>query len=101
VLLSGLRDFETVVDAINVAQVGRVVPKPWEEEALIGALRDVVELRRLQIENQQLADQVRVQQGLLSKHEAELRRIESMWPGITKVEWGADGSITITEKHPA
>jgi two-component system probable response regulator PhcQ len=97
IMLSGSRDFETVVDAINVAQVGRIVVKPWNEVELIAAIRDAVETRRLQVENAELADQLRVQRGLLSQQDAELRRIENLWPGITRVEWAADGSICISE----
>jgi len=97
IMLSGSRDFDTVVDAINVAQVGRIVVKPWNEVELIAAIRDAVETRRLQVENAELADQLRVQRGLLSQQDAELRRIENLWPGITRVEWAADGSICISE----
>ena len=61
------------------------------------AICDVVETRRLQVENAELADQVRAQRGLLSQQDAELRRIEAMWPGITRVEWAADGSVCISE----
>jgi len=97
ILLSGSRDFDTVVDAINVAQVGRIVIKPWNDAELSAAICDVVETRRLQVENAELADQVRAQRGLLSQQDAELRRIEAMWPGITRVEWAADGSVCISE----
>ena len=96
IMLSGSRDFDTVIDAINVAQVGRIVVKPWNEIELIAAIRDAVETRRLQVENAELADQLRVQRGLLSQQDAELRRIENLWPGITRVEWAADGSICIS-----
>ncbi|RQP22550.1 response regulator [Piscinibacter terrae] len=98
ILLSGSREFDTVVDAVNVAQVGRIVIKPWGEVELVAAIRDVVETRRLRLENAELADEVRAQRGLLSQQDAELRRIENLWPGITRVEWGADGSICISEK---
>lgn len=97
VLLSGSREFDTVVDAVNVAQVGRIVIKPWGDAELIAAIRDAVETRRLRIENAELADQVRIQCGLLSQQEAELRRIENQWPGITRVEFGEDGSVCISE----
>jgi DNA-binding NtrC family response regulator len=97
ILLSGSREFDTVVDAVNVAQVGRIVIKPWDEIELIFAIRDAVETRRLRIENADLADQLRMQRGALTQQEAELRRIENLWPGITRVEWGADGSICISE----
>jgi two-component system, probable response regulator PhcQ len=97
ILLSGSREFDTVVDAVNVAQVGRIVIKPWSDVELVAAIRDAVETRRLRLENAELADQLRMQRGLLSKQDAELRRIENLWPGITRVEWGADGSICISE----
>ena len=97
ILLSGSREFDTVIDAVNVAQVGRIVIKPWSDVELVAAIRDAVETRRLRLENAELADQLRMQRGLLSKQDAELRRIENLWPGITRVEWGADGSICISE----
>jgi DNA-binding NtrC family response regulator len=97
IMLSGSRDFETVLDAINVAQVGRIVVKPWNDVELVAAIRDAVETRRLRVENAELADQLRVQRGLLTQQDAELRRIETMWPGITRVEWSADGTICISE----
>jgi len=97
ILLSGTREFDTVVDAVNVAEVGRIVIKPWNETELLAAIRDAVETRRLRLENAELADEVRAQRGLLSQQDAELRRIESMWPGITRVEWSDDGSICISE----
>jgi DNA-binding NtrC family response regulator len=97
IMLSGSREFATVLDAINVAQVGRIVVKPWHDAELVAAIRDAVETRRLQVENAELADQLRVQRGLITRQDAELRRIETMWPGITRVEWSADGTICISE----
>ncbi len=99
ILLSGSREFDTVVDAVNVAQVGRIVIKPWGEAELLAAIVDSIETRRLRLENAELADQVREQRGMLSKQDAELRRIENMWPGITRVEWAADGSVCISESE--
>jgi len=97
ILLSGSREFDTVVDAINVAQVGRIVVKPWSDVELVAAIRDAVETRRLRLENAELADQVRLQRGLLSQQDAELRRLESKWPGITRVEFAEDGSVQISD----
>lgn len=97
ILLSGSREFDTVVDAVNVAQVGRIVIKPWDEAELLAAVDEAVETRRLRLENAELADQLRLQRGLLTQQEAELRRIENLWPGITRVEWGEDGSVCISE----
>lgn len=99
ILLSGSREFNTVVEAVNVAQVGRILLKPWNDAELIAAIRDAVETRLLRIENAEMADQLRVQQGLLSQQDAELRRIENLWPGITRVEWNEDGSVCISEAN--
>jgi two-component system, probable response regulator PhcQ len=97
ILLSGSREFDTVVDAVNVAQVGRIVIKPWCDVELLAAIRDAVETRRLRLENAELADQLRLQRGQLTRQEAELRRLEQRWPGITQVEFGHDGSVCITQ----
>lgn len=97
ILLSGSREFDTMVDAINVAQVARIVVKPWSDVELVAAIRDAVETRRLRLENAELADQLRLQRGLLSRQDAELRRIESMWPGITHVEFAEDGSVQMSD----
>jgi len=99
ILLSGSREFDTVVDAINVAQVGRIVIKPWSDEELVDAIADAVETRRLRLENAELADEVRAQRGLLTRQDAELKRIESLWPGITRVEWADDGSVQMGEAN--
>jgi two-component system probable response regulator PhcQ len=97
ILLSGSREFDTVVDAINVAQVGRIVIKPWNDAELLAAIADAVETRRLRLENAELADQLRMQLGLLTKQDAELRRLEAMSPGITRVKWTDDGSVQMSD----
>ncbi|HEV7912126.1 MAG TPA: response regulator [Albitalea sp.] len=97
ILLSGSREFDTVVDAINVAQVGRIVIKPWGDDELLAAIADAVETRRLRLENAELADQLRLQLGLLTQQDAELRRLEAMCPGITRVEWTEDGSVRMSD----
>ncbi|MDP2785450.1 MAG: response regulator, partial [Sulfurimicrobium sp.] len=48
-------------------------------------------------DNQRLADQVRLQLGVISRQEMALRRLEEESPGITKVHWGADGSVIFDE----
>ena len=48
-------------------------------------------------ENQLLVDQVRKQQTLLNEQEAILKALEEEEPGITHVNWAADGSIILDE----
>lgn len=97
VLLSGSTDFSYLLSAVNLAGVTRVLIKPWIDEELVDALRHAVELRRLQMENAELADQVRVQRGLISAQQAELNRLENQWPGITRFKPGEDGGVLIAE----
>jgi response regulator RpfG family c-di-GMP phosphodiesterase len=85
ILLSGSTEYSFLLMAVNQAAVTRVLVKPWVEEELFDAIRQSVAVRRLQLENAELADQVRVQRGLLSQKEATLRRIASLHPEITEV----------------
>ena len=54
-------------------------------------------LRELTLENQRLADQVRLEAGALSAEEIERQRLEAIEPGITRVIWGPDGSVLLDE----
>ena len=47
------------------------------------------------LEERRLADERRVEKGVLSPQELALRRLEEQEPGITKVNWGPDGSVLL------
>lgn len=96
-ILSGYADLEALVGAINEAQIFRFVSKPWHDYELKSAVDQALAHRDLLRDNQQLADQVRLQIGVISKQEMALRRLEEESPGITKVHWGADGSVIFDE----
>jgi response regulator RpfG family c-di-GMP phosphodiesterase len=96
-ILSGFADLGGLIGAINEARIHRFISKPWDDYALIADIRQALEFRNLQIENQRLADQVRHQQGLISQQELELARLEAESPGITKVRRRADGGILLEE----
>jgi two-component system probable response regulator PhcQ len=99
-MLSSSDDFETVLGAINEAEVFRYVSKPWD----IAELLKIIELgmaRRTQaIQARHLADELRVASGQLTPEEAELKRLEESEPGITKVNWGPDGSVLLDFPEP-
>lgn len=97
VLLSGSTDFSYLLSAVNLAGVTRVLLKPWIDEELIDAVRHAAEVRRLQMENAELADQLRVQRGLLSAQQAELNRLENQWPGITRLHTSQEGAVLVAE----
>lgn len=98
-ILSGYADLEALVGAINEAQISRFISKPWHDYELKSAVAQALAQRELLLENQQLADQVRLQLGVISKQEMALRRLEEESPGITKVHWSADGSVIFDESE--
>lgn len=95
IILSGYADLQAVVAAINKVQIFRFVSKPWNDFELNSAITQALDHRRLLQENQRMADQLRMQEGKLSRHELELRRLESQYPGLTKIKRAADGSIDL------
>lgn len=97
IVLSGYTDLNALMAAINEAAIDRFISKPWNDFELLGAVRQVLRIRELTVENQRLADQVRQQRGALSAQEAELRRLERLEPGITHVKWGSDGSFILED----
>lgn len=97
IILSGYTDLNALIAAINEAEISRFISKPWTDYDLLCTVRQVLRIRELATENQRLADQVRVQQGQISAHEAELRRLERLEPGITHVVWGEDGSFILED----
>jgi DNA-binding NtrC family response regulator len=96
-ILSGQADMEAVVDAINRVQIHRFIGKPWHDFELKSAVVQALAARALVIENRRLADIVRKQYGKISRHEAELRRLEAESPGITHLKRAADGRILIDD----
>lgn len=94
-ILSGYADLNAIIGAINKAQIFRFIAKPWDDYDLISSIQAALEHRGLRLENQRLADIVRVQQGKLSRSEVELAQLEQRFPGITKVKRHSDGSIDL------
>ncbi len=99
VILSGFADLDSLLGAINDAQIYRFVMKPWNDQELRTTVRQAIAHRALALENRGLADQVRAQQRLLDRQIGELRRLEREHPGITRVERGPDGAVLLRDSH--
>jgi len=97
IILSGTAELDVLIEAINRVQIFRYIPKPWQTYDVISAIEQALSYHDLLLDNQRLADKVRLQQGRLSKQEMELRRLEQESPGITRVNWGPDGSVILDE----
>ena len=68
VILTGLVDVKTLMDAINKAGAFRFVPKPWDDEVLIQYINDGLRYRDILVEHRMLAEKVRDQEDELLKY---------------------------------
>ncbi len=98
IILSGYADLNALIGAINEAQIYRFLSKPWNDYELVSTMGQALAYRHLLAENERLADQVRMDRGQMSPEDAERKRLESMEPGITQVNWGPDGSVILDEE---
>ncbi len=94
-ILSACTDMEGIVRAINDADIFRFVAKPWSDADLRISIVQVLSHRQLLLENRLLANEVRVQRGVISKQQLELERLEAESPGITRVRWTEDGGVRL------
>ncbi|MFC4257416.1 response regulator [Marinobacter lacisalsi] len=97
-MLSGHGDRQSMISAINRAEIYRFLSKPWEEYEIQAAIRSAVDLYQVTVENRQLLDQIKRQNDLLRRREEELLRLEEDNPGITRVRRDQDGSIVIDDQ---
>ncbi|MDO9235580.1 MAG: response regulator [Aquabacterium sp.] len=97
IILSSSSDFEIVQQAINEVEIYRYLAKPWVESDLIRHVTEAMAHADQTRVERELADSMRVQQGVLSAGEQELRRLEELEPGLTVVEWGPNGEILMPE----
>lgn len=96
-IISAFGDYDSMLQAINRAEIYRFLAKPWEEHELESALRSAVDLYLLKAENQQLLRKLREQQSELERQQLELRRLEREHPGITHVRRDADGAVLLDD----
>lgn len=87
-VLSASTEFDTVMRAINEAEVFRYIPKPWRPDELEEVIQHALARRSAD-------DAVRLQTGKISARELAERKLEADEPGITKVNWGPDGSVRL------
>ena len=96
-ILSGYADLNGLISALNDAGISRCIAKPWNDYELVSSIGQVLALHQLTRENQRLADLARLTQGSISAEDIERKRLEADEPGITRVNWGPDGSVLLDE----
>jgi len=96
-VLSAYGDRESMIKAINQAEVYRYLSKPWDDYEVVAALKAAIDLYQLHKENQRLREENDAQRALIKAREEELLRLEADNPGITRVKRDADGSVLLTD----
>lgn len=99
-ILSASTEVDTIMQAINHVEAFRYLTKPWMEHQLIQQIEQALQTHDHLAEDRQLADDMRLQRGELSPQARELRRLEEMEPGITRVDWGPDGEVRMPPLEP-
>ena len=87
-VLSASTQFDTVMRALNEAEIFRYLAKPWQQADLQAVIGQALARR-------DEADRIGVQAGRMTTQEIAARRLEADEPGITKVNWGPDGSVML------
>src|SRR5664279_2374329 len=95
IIVSAFADRDGIISAINDAAIFRFVAKPWNEVELKGAIGAALEQRCNSLETRGLADELRIQRGLLSPQEAAMRQLEAESPGITRVHCDENGGVLL------
>jgi DNA-binding NtrC family response regulator len=96
-MLSASADFNTIMGAVNEAEVFRYIVKPWNPAELEETVLLALEHRKNLLEEKQLAGEMRARLDAENPQEAEAKRLEEAEPGITKVKWGPGGSVLLDD----
>lgn len=96
-VLSAYGDRESMIKAINQAEVYRYLSKPWDDYEVVAAIKSAIDLYQLKKENECLRAENDTQRGLIKAREEELLRLEAKNPGITRVRRDSDGSVLLND----
>ncbi len=72
IVLTGYADINAAIDAINKGGAHQYLAKPWDDQELLSAVRNAVELYRLKKENRSLTELVQKQNEELKRWSSEL-----------------------------
>lgn len=94
-VLSAYGDRNSMIQAINQAEIYRYLSKPWDDYEVVAAIQSAIDLYQLSAENRRLREENDHQKALIKAREEELLRLEAENPGISRVRRDADGSVLI------
>jgi response regulator RpfG family c-di-GMP phosphodiesterase len=91
ILLTGYADMESTVNAVNKGKIHRYLQKPWDNDELMNAIEEGLEIVRLQYENKRLQKQIRKQNDDLKDLNQSLEnkvqlRTKQIYRALNKIE---------------
>jgi DNA-binding NtrC family response regulator len=89
-MLTGHASLEATVAAVNRGEVYRFFTKPWNDVELLMAIRTAIEKYDLEAENRRLLRTIKNQAF-------ELKAIEKVHPGITRLEKDENGNLLLPD----
>lgn len=92
-MLTGSADFATAQRAVNEIGIFRYLTKPWLDSELAEHLQLSIAHAQLNAQQRERAVSWAASQGQVSPQELERQRLEQIEPGLTRVEWAADGAV--------
>lgn len=87
-MLTGQKEIEVAVQAINEAGVYKFIMKPWDDDDLKITIRRALESLELVRERNVLSERIK-------ERDTILRNLEKAHPGITQVDKDADGYLIL------
>ncbi|MCE4554003.1 HD domain-containing phosphohydrolase [Roseateles cellulosilyticus] len=92
-LLTGYADIGSTIAAINLGEIQRYIPKPWDDQELLLAVREGLERRRLERENEALHQRVAEQNMQLQTANAELQTVNDRLDDVNHQLERANGEL--------
>lgn len=92
-MLTGSADFATAQRAVNEIGIFRYLTKPWQDAELAEHVQAALDHAQAAAVQREQATAWAASQGEISPQELERRRLERLEPGLTLVDWGADGAV--------
>lgn len=96
-LLSGDSDRDSLIRAVNKAEIYRFISKPWDAYELCETLQTCVELQRALAERKALLAHINRQQAAIDAHEKHLRAMHQKHPNLFAVVRTEDGIVLLQD----
>lgn len=75
IVLSGYADTASVVEAINLGQIYKFIPKPWNDEELKSAIATALQHQELQLQNNRLTEELQTKNQELKEINENLEHL--------------------------